>query len=91
MSRPRFMTKTTAMRGRSFADETVEITLVPEHVEVTKRVMRGERIRLPRPTITDHRPVGATVHEEARHGRDRLIDADRIPSCRARWPSMPGI
>lgn len=81
----------TAMRGRSFEDETIEITLVEEQVVVTKRVVPRERIRLRKHTITDQRPVTETVRkEQAELKRDRLTDADSVQPRTADRASTPG-
>jgi hypothetical protein len=73
------------MRERSFADETVEITLVEVQVDVIKRVVRRERIRLRTETISGHRCRGRLVKCAclcARGDHDETTAARRLAAAR---------
>ncbi len=50
--------------GEDFADETVDITLVEEHVVITKRVVPRERVRIHREVVVEQRTVSDALRKE---------------------------
>lgn len=69
--------------GEDFTDETVDITLMEEQIEITKRVVPRERVRLHREVVVEQRTVSDALRKERVEVERSALEPESVESGRS--------